>query len=119
MAGCITTVIQNADMQAVPSLCPYCKQPIRIDDLRAYVEGFGAERPDTDGEVLSSDASLDNTQWLNQAKTAVPSAKMAALKAQLRCWKETRPDDKIIVFSQFVSKYPFPTWLDQRSRRHY
>lgn len=73
-----------------------------MENLRAYVQGFGAQSEDTDGEALPPEAALQNKHWLDKAKTLVPSAKMAAIKAQLKDWKENRPDDKIIIFSQFV-----------------
>ncbi|KAI9864786.1 MAG: hypothetical protein M1813_002556 [Trichoglossum hirsutum] len=93
--GCITTVIQRAAMDdGDGAKCPSCRREITDQELRAYLP--------RQEEVEGSGESLNNKHWLDQVKTLMPSTKMKALMEQLRVWRETRPDDKIIIFSQFV-----------------
>ncbi|KAI9782747.1 MAG: hypothetical protein M1839_004735 [Geoglossum umbratile] len=98
--GCITAVIQRAAMdngdEGDGAQCPLCKREITDKELRAYLP-----KPTEDG-ADASEESLGNKHWLDQVRTLMPSAKMKALKEQLNTWRETRPNDKIIIFSQFV-----------------
>jgi hypothetical protein len=75
--------------------CPSCTREITDQELRICLS--------EQDRVDSSKESLNSKHWLDQVKTLMPSAKMKGLMEQLRVWRETRPNDKIIVFSQFVS----------------
>jgi hypothetical protein len=44
----------------------------------------------------------DDNDWLELSGHALPSAKTMALKAQVLLWMKDSPNDKIIIFTQFL-----------------
>jgi hypothetical protein len=79
------------------SRCPLCQRPISEDELKVYNPN-AAQGGSRDEAVAAGEA-----HWVEGVKHLMPSAKMKALVEQVRRWREEKPEDKIIIFSQFVS----------------
>ncbi|KAI9674520.1 MAG: hypothetical protein M1817_001858 [Caeruleum heppii] len=100
--GCITDVIQRAAVTGEQSRCPLCNTEVAIDDLKTYQPKVNKRSRSDQNPSWSSEENVNDKHWLELTKDLMPSAKLMALRNQLREWRENRPDDKIIIFSQFT-----------------
>ncbi|KAI9844067.1 MAG: hypothetical protein M1838_002323 [Thelocarpon superellum] len=80
-----------------PVMIQRCRHTFCRDCLAAFVEETAA------GEgMCKCPICMEEFQQESDSKRRMPSAKMKALTKQLQHYRETRPDDKIIIFSQFT-----------------
>jgi SNF2 family DNA or RNA helicase len=91
---CIQGVIENCmERNQLPTPCPLCKKPIESEEeLRSLREV----------EIEAGRDADDGKCWTDQGLEFTHSAKTIALRDQLAEWRQTNPDDKIVIFSQFT-----------------
>ena len=106
---CVTSYLEETAVDNGQSRCPVCSQYfVAESDLKA-VPPLTVATPALPAPALPtnllhpSKSNASDRHWLDWASALMPSAKMMALRDQLRKYREERPDDKIIIFSQFAS----------------
>ncbi|CZR51826.1 uncharacterized protein PAC_01703 [Phialocephala subalpina] len=101
--------------------CPTCEAPFEQSQVKDYkVKKSRSSSNDPDSlasarkgkDALNHVPSTQRYSWLddydagNDILTAISSTKMRAVEGQIRAWQLEAPDDKIIVFTQWL---PFAT----------
>ncbi|KAL7267198.1 hypothetical protein RUND412_010225 [Rhizina undulata] len=97
---CITNLITRSAQSGNPGLCPMCKREVK----QAHLKPFRPDQPNRSGEWNSDESEAGESEnWLdNVAGQFLPSAKTTGMRDQLLEWRENHPDDKVVLFSQFV-----------------
>jgi DNA repair protein RAD5 len=95
-AFCQSCILEHCDYQelkANPTLCPNCRTEISTSNLLKPKSNLFA--------VEDSTADKSENFTLHRYDNALRSSKLNALLAHLRVIRDTSPNDKVVVFSQF------------------
>ncbi|KAJ3021634.1 DNA helicase rad5 [Thoreauomyces humboldtii] len=106
---CIVGFLQKKEQMGEPGECPICRKEFREEDLMDIIKAptNHAAAASTQGEPVTSGGAGDDvasrTPLLTLRRHFHSSTKLKALVAQLKQLRETDPDVKTVVFSQFTS----------------